>query len=114
AVRPPAPPRGGAARGAPPPPPATNGPPPPPPAPPPADPGTTANLLYDALRATSATSFGAGTCLASDITGTTATDGGAGPPPGGVYDYLVRSQNACGGNLGTTSAGVPRTGRSCP
>lgn len=31
-----------------------------------------------------------------------------------VY-YLVRARNACGaGTLGTTSAGVPRVGRSCP
>jgi hypothetical protein len=78
------------------------------------DPGTSAALLYDTLRATAPNGFGAGTCLASDIAGTSALDSGAAPAPGGVYDYLVRTQNLCGGNLGTTSAGVPRTGRSCP
>jgi hypothetical protein len=81
---------------------------------PPQDPGTSTSMLYDVLRATSATGFGAAVCLSSDILATSASDTGAGPGPGLTYFYLVRSQNACGGNLGATSAGVPRTGRTCP
>jgi len=36
------------------------------------------------------------------------------PATNQVRYYLVRAENACGGTLGSSSAGVPRAGRSCP
>jgi len=68
-------------------------------------------VVYDVLRSTSASNFASATCIATGITLTTATDSTA---PANAFFYLVRSRNACGGNLGTDSGGTPRTGKSCP
>jgi hypothetical protein len=82
----------------------------------PAAPGTNAVLRYDLLRSTSRSDFSAASaiCLESDDTNTTASDTSPRPPAGTGYFYLVRAENACGGNMGTSSSGVPHTGRSCP
>lgn len=77
----------------------------------PADPGTE-TVLYDLLRSTSASNFGNAVCVASDIVGQSAADSSG--TPATIFYYLVRSESGCGGNLGTNSAGVPRSGRGCP
>ena len=78
---------------------------------PPLQPGAT-SVTYDLLRSTSPSNFTSGTvCLATSTAATTASDGTI---PAHAFFYLVRSRNACGSNLGLTSAGVARTGRTCP
>jgi hypothetical protein len=84
----------------------------------PATGGTISSLRYDTLRSASPADFVTGTfCVeTNDGPNTTATDS---TPPflGGVFFYLVRAENSCPagqGPLGTDSAGVPRSGRSCP
>jgi len=77
----------------------------------PANAGGTAPVVYDLLRATGAAAFGSATCLESDELDLVASDA---QNPSIIHYYLVRSQNGCGGNLGTSSSGVPRTGISCP
>ncbi len=76
----------------------------------PGSPGGTA-LRYDLLRSMQASSFGAAACVASDALGLTASDPAL---PADVFFYLVRSENACGGTLGSDSAGAPRSGAGCP
>lgn len=76
----------------------------------PAAPGGTL-LRYDLLRSASKSDFSAAACVASGLTATTAADATA--PASALY-YLVRSRNACGGNLGAGSNGVPRSGAACP
>ena len=76
----------------------------------PADPGGS-QVRYDLLRSTAKNDFSAATCVASGITATSAID--ATPPTAALY-YLVRARNACGGNLGAGTNGVPRTGTACP
>jgi uncharacterized repeat protein (TIGR01451 family) len=66
--------------------------------------------LYDLLRSTTA-GFASSTCVASGITSTSSNDASI---PAPLLYYLVRSRNACGGTLGTNSAGVPRLAASCP
>lgn len=82
---------------------------------PPASPGAVA-VRYDLLRSTMASNFSVANavCLESDDTNTAASDPGARPVTGTGYYYLIRAENGCGGFMGTSSAGVPRTGRSCP
>ena len=82
---------------------------------PPADAGGTASPLYDLLVSSSSSDFspGVASCLLTNSSSTTTTDAVA-PLTGHIRYYLVRAENACGGTLGSTSAGVPRTGRSCP
>jgi hypothetical protein len=77
---------------------------------PPADPGG-AEVRYDLLRSATAGDFGAAVCLAADTLATSGADAAA---PGAAFFYLVRSENACGGNLGTRSDGTPRTAAPCP
>ena len=79
---------------------------------PPGAPGGSA-VRYDLLRSDVASSFSAAYCVVTDATTTTATDASE-PSAGASYHYLARSENACGGNLGTRPGGVPRTGRDCP
>ena len=70
---------------------------------------------YDLLRAGGATAFNSGTCLAKNEAGTTFVLTTQAPAPGAAFFYLVRARNACGvGTLGFSSAGVERTGTSCP
>jgi uncharacterized repeat protein (TIGR01451 family) len=76
----------------------------------PAAPGGTI-VRYDLLRSASESDFSSATCVAS---GVTATSGNDATVPSSVLYYLVRSRNACGGNLGASSGGVPRTGAACP
>lgn len=79
------------------------------------DPGSTSDL-YDVLRSSSRSDFSAAsaTCLATVLTVTSTIDTGAAPAPGASWFYLVRGRNSCGSNMGTNSAGVARTGRTCP
>ncbi|HKY32872.1 MAG TPA: M36 family metallopeptidase [Candidatus Polarisedimenticolia bacterium] len=77
---------------------------------PPAAPGSAA-LLYDVLRAGSATGFGSAVCLESGGADLAAEDPAV---PGGIAYYLVRSRNGCGSHLGADSAGSLRSGISCP
>ena len=76
----------------------------------PSSPGGTV-VRYDLLRSAVPASFSSAVCLAADITSTTATDL---TPPTAILYFLVRSENPCGGNLGTRSDGAPRTAGSCP
>lgn len=76
----------------------------------PTAPGGT-QVRYDLLRSTSKSDFSAAVCVASGITAASATD--ATLPATGLF-YLVRARNACGGNLGAGTSGVPRTGAACP
>lgn len=77
---------------------------------PPASPGGML-VSYDLLRSTTSAGFSSPTCVASGLTVTAAADSAI---PSAVFYYLVRSENACGGNLGTRSDGTPRTAGSCP
>ena len=76
----------------------------------PDDPGGTAPVRYDVLRATSATGFAAAACLATDIVDTTMVDGDL---PGAIFFYLIRASSACGESLGAASDGTPRSAASC-
>jgi len=69
-----------------------------------------ATVLYDLVRDTSPAFLG-GSCVESGGSDLTAVDA-ASPAP--VLFYLVRSRNACGGNLGANSNGVPRSYPACP
>lgn len=75
--------------------------------------GSAAVLSYDVLRATAPAGFSAGACVATDQTELTAVDAES-PGVGGVFHYLARANNGCGGTLGIDSAGDGRTGRTCP
>ncbi len=85
---------------------------------PPLDPGGTAPT-YDVLRSGDPKIFtgASAICLAdANPSNTTAVDS-QNPLPNKVNSYLVRARNGCAagvGTLGTNSAGVPRSGRSCP
>jgi hypothetical protein len=69
------------------------------------------SVTYDLLRSSVADDFSAATCVASDLTATTASD----PSPlTGIAYYLVRVKNACGESLGLSRAGLPRVGSGCP
>jgi uncharacterized repeat protein (TIGR01451 family) len=76
-------------------------------------PGTAGGTVvyYDLVRSTIASDFAAPVCIASHVTATSASDAAS---PGGAFFYLVRSENACGGNLGNRSNGTPRSAGSCP
>ena len=76
----------------------------------PASPGGSA-VFYDLLRSAAAGDFTGATCVASGLTIPAATDSGA---PVRAFFYLVRAENACGGNLGSRSDGSPRVAGSCP
>lgn len=69
------------------------------------------SVLYDLLRSTTPASFAIPTCIVKDAAGTSAADPVV---PARIFHYLVRSKNACGGNLGSRSDGTPRTGGICP
>jgi FG-GAP-like repeat len=68
-------------------------------------------LRYDVLRSANPADLSGATCVESDGTDTVAFDAAI-PTP--LEVYLVRTENACGGTLGTRSDGAPRTGASCP
>jgi len=84
----------------------------------PSNPGAPASsLLYDTLRSGAAGDFLSATCVEThDGPNTTAVDVSV-PAVGQVLYYLTRAQNSCAagmGSLGTSSAGTPRVGVSCP
>jgi hypothetical protein len=68
-------------------------------------------VRYDVLRSTQADDFSSPTCLASDTLHTSSFD----PHDAGtdLSYYLVRAKNECGGALGSTSDGTPRSGGIC-
>ena len=68
-------------------------------------------VRYDVLRSTHADDFSSPACLASDSLHTSSFD----PHDAGMilHYYLVRAKNACGGTLGSTSDGTPRSGGIC-
>ncbi|HQO20712.1 MAG TPA: S8 family serine peptidase [Acidobacteriota bacterium] len=72
-----------------------------------------AATVYDVLRSTSASDFSSAVCVPGESNGTdfVATDL-TDPTP--LLFYLVRAENGCGSNMGTTSGGSPRTGPACP
>ena len=65
---------------------------------------------YDVLRSANPADFTTAECVATAIATTSVT---VTPLPGNEF-YLVRSRNACGGTLGTDSAGAERAGAACP
>lgn len=69
------------------------------------------SVHYDVIRSTTPAGFQGAVCIVSDTSSTSTTDGSI---PVNSYSYLVRTRNACGGNLGTNSNGDPRTGVTCP
>jgi N-acetylneuraminic acid mutarotase len=77
-------------------------------------------VRYDVLRSADAADFVSGAvCLESDDASDTTAMDAAVPPPGGVFYYLVRGENACPdalgeGPLGVRSDGQPIQGRACP
>jgi hypothetical protein len=79
-------------------------------------PGGTTAPVYDLLLSASPSNFSSllsTVCLLSGSSALAYTDN-IEPLAGQARYYLVRSRNVCGGTLGETSAGVERTGRSCP
>ena len=82
----------------------------------PSEEGTSAGLHYDLLRSRSASDFSAviAICLETGDIDTKAMDIGPRPTTGTAYFYLVRVRNGCGSNMGTSSSGVARSGRTCP
>jgi hypothetical protein len=68
-------------------------------------------VSYDLIRSTRADDFTGGNCLATGIPTLSTPDPDL---PAGVFYYLVRARNHCGGNLGTRSDGTPRVGPGCP
>ena len=50
---------------------------------------------------------------ATDETGTT-TEATDSTPPEAAFFYLIRVENGCGANLGSTSEGIARSGGDCP
>ncbi len=78
----------------------------------PSDPGTTGTVTYDVLRSTIPASFAGAACVVTGTSAAVANDSML-PVTGALY-YLVRAQDACGGNLGSSSAGFPRSGAGCP
>ncbi len=73
--------------------------------------------LYDTLRSVAPDNFDeSALCLESDQFDTEAQDTDT-PPVGAVFHYLIRVENECPestGAMGSDSAGMLRTGRSCP
>jgi hypothetical protein len=68
-------------------------------------------VQFDVLRSTTADDFLAAACRATNSLATATTDAEL---PSAVFFYLVRSENVCGGNLGTASDGSPRSAGTCP
>jgi hypothetical protein len=66
---------------------------------------------FDVVRSTNPADFSAGTCVETNGLDRVATDAAA---PAGLYAYVVRVRNACGGNAGASSAGASRIVAACP
>ena len=67
-------------------------------------------VAYEVVRSDAADDFGAATCVLPDGDTPQAADSDV---PAGVFFYLVRVENGCGGNLGATSAGQARSAADC-
>jgi hypothetical protein len=78
---------------------------------PPDEPGAD-SILYDLLRFNSPANLALPYCVETDTSATSAAHDGE-PAPGGAYFYLVRAENSCGANLGSSSEGTPRTAGPC-
>jgi uncharacterized protein len=74
--------------------------------------GVPTEVVYDVLRSFVPQDWNSAVCVAAGQPGTAALDPFV--SPGGITYYLVRARNACGGPLGSDSAGTPTVGRSCP
>ncbi len=70
-------------------------------------------LRFDLLRSSNPISFANPQCVVRGVIQQSAIDEAL-PNPGEALAYLVRARNACGENLGTDSAGTPRTAGVCP
>jgi subtilisin family serine protease len=68
-------------------------------------------LRYDVLRSASPEDFSSPDCPVSGTFATSAVDD---DEAGSLVFYLVRPWNACGGNSGAASGGIPRTTGDCP
>lgn len=73
-----------------------------------------ATVLYDTIRSTAPDDFGQqATCVESDDGADTVADDPTLPNAGEVFFYLVRAENACGGEAGVSSTGEARIVRDC-
>lgn len=80
---------------------------------PPQNPGGTAALAYDTLRA-GRPDLGESTCIEAGGSDTGTTDVAV-PAPASAFHYLVRARNGCGpGSLGQRSSGEQRVASPCP
>ena len=82
----------------------------------PEDPGgVSGSLAYDTIRAGEPFDFnGTGFCVETDDSANTVASDPQDPPPGGVYNYLVRPENGCGvGTLGDSSTAPRPPGIPC-
>jgi hypothetical protein len=74
-----------------------------------------ASVRYDTLRSTVGSDFDPASCAETDGNDLRTIDPAL-PTPGVVFYYLIRVENGCPGgegNMGTSSAGIPRTGVGC-
>jgi hypothetical protein len=79
---------------------------------PPAVPGGTL-VEYDTIRSSEPTTFdSSGLCLGTNEILQSVNDEVI-PLPGGLFYYLVRSENACGGSIANDSTGSPRAVMAC-
>jgi hypothetical protein len=80
---------------------------------PPGNPGGL-DLIYDVLRSDDPSVWDSATCLEGDEADQTATDPERPSPGARIFYYVVRAENSCGGQIGSTSDGVPRVAIPCP
>ena len=66
---------------------------------------------FDVLRSADPSNFTAATCVESGGSNSIAEDAAT---PAGLFAYVVRVRNACGGYAGTRSDGTPRVTAPCP
>jgi hypothetical protein len=78
--------------------------------------GSPGSIAFDTLRSEDPASFTAAVCIESDDGSDRSAIDPQLPPPGAVWGYLVRADNACPGegSLGRTGGGEIRAGSSCP
>ena len=69
------------------------------------------SVAYDLVRSDTKSTFASAACVESGGLDRIAVDA-ATPAP--IFYYLLRTENLCGGNLGTASDGTPRSGINCP
>jgi hypothetical protein len=81
---------------------------------PPIDAGGTGAISYDVLLSGDPGGFPSAICIESGAPDRQTPILAWSPPAGSAYFFLVRARNACGGSLGSDSAGNARAGRACP